>query len=204
VVVSRRSARESEVVHSFLHEVSSSRWSHQTEAALVAAGGTRRLVDVPNFADEEENRIRADALRRVRGWGTNEGMFSGFPTDVEWWRGSLEPPEVERLRYVDYSYWNALSGGSRRVADVARTLQERQLPGWLAEMGTDWCFELAEEYRRGLETPELIVLATPDLESLVVVEGHVRITGIVLSGVYRSRFPKAFIGTSAHASEWMP
>ena len=52
-------------------------------------------------------------------------------------------------------------------------------------------------------TPDIIVLGTPDFASLVVVEGHVRITGMVLSGVYRRRLVSAFIGTSDHAVEWM-
>lgn len=200
----RREAQAAEVIHAFLREVSSARWSAQTEAALVAAGGNRQLVDEPDFSNDRENLVRADALRRARGWGANERMFSGFPTDVEWSHGELEPADIERLRYIDYSYWNALSGGSRRVVDVAETLREERVPEWLAAMGTDWCVDLAAEYRAGLVTPEIIVLGTPDLASLVVVEGHVRITGIVLSGVHLDRPPAAFIGTSPDAQEWMP
>lgn len=204
MVARRREARETEVVHAFLREVSSARWSDRTEAALIAAGGSRRLVDDPDLDDEQQNEIRARALRLARGWNTDEGMFRRFPSDVAWSHGALEPAEVERLRYIDYSYWNGLSGGSRRVVDVAAALEEERVPAWLVAMGTRWCSDLAEEYRAGLVTPEIIVLGTPDLSSLVVVEGHVRVTGIVLSGVYRRRWPTAFVGTSVHATEWMP
>jgi hypothetical protein len=108
------------------------------------------------------------------------------------------------LRYIDYSYWNELSGGSRLVVDVGPTLAGGRLPVWLARMGTEWCHELAESYRGGLQTPDVIVLTTPTLDPITVVEGHVRITGIVLSGVYLQRAVPAFVGISARAGEWMP
>lgn len=191
-------------MHAFLRELSSERWGDRTAEALVAAGGGPGLVEHPDLGDDGENAIRIEALRRARGWGTGEGMFRDFPSDIEWSHGALEPAEVERCRYIDYSYWNELSGGSRRVVDVGPTLQANRVPQWLADLGTAWCWELAAAYRAGLVTPDLIVLATPDLASLVVVEGHCRITGIVLSGVYRQRWPEAFIGVAADAERWMP
>jgi len=204
MVAGLRRSDEAEVIHAFLREADSERWARITEAALLAAGGTRQLVDRPDFSDQRENAIRAAALRSSRGWGDDVGMFQGFPTEVDWWHGELEPPEVERLRYVNYSYWKALSGGSRRVIDVEATLRRRQVPDWLNEMGTDWCYEIAQEYASGLVIPDIIVLGTPDLSSLVVVEGHRRITGIALSGVFRQRGIGAFIGTSVGAAAWMP
>ena len=143
MVLRLRSATENEVVHAFLREVDSERWAPAVTAALKAAGGSRDVVDHPNFADDEQNSIRRQALAKARGWGHDVGMFKDFPTDVEWSHGQLEPADVERLRYVDYSYWNALSGGTRRVIDVEATIRQGRMPEWLVDIGTGWCDELA-------------------------------------------------------------
>lgn len=198
-----RRVTEDEVIHAFLHEVESERWREVTTSALVNAGGSIRLVTHPNLADPKENQVRRAALAAARGWGQNTRMFQGFPADVEWWHADLAPDEVERIRYIDYSYWNELSGGSRRVVDVERTIRGGGLPDWLAQMGTDWCFDLAEAYRNGLQTPDIILLTTPEFDRFTVVEGHARITGLVLSGVHRQRPIPAFVGVSP-ASDWMP
>jgi hypothetical protein len=131
-------------------------------------------------------------------------MFENFPTDVVWAHAELATDDVERIRYIDYSYWNELSGGSRRVIDVERTIRDGAIPEWLAEMGTDWCRELAEAYRNGLRTPDIILLTTPEFDRFTVVEGHVRITGLILSGLHRKQAIPAFLGVSERASEWMP
>lgn len=80
------------------------------------------MVTHPNLADPKENHVRRSALAAARGWGRNTRMFQGLPADVEWWHAELATDEVERIRYIDCSYWNELSGGSRRVVDVERTI----------------------------------------------------------------------------------
>lgn len=199
-----RRATEDEVIHAFLHELQSERWSDVTTSALEAAGGSALLVTNANLDDAKENAIRRAALAAARGWGQSTRMFQGFPTDVEWWHGELNTGEVERIRYIDYSYWNELSGGTRRVVEVERTLRDGTVPDWLAKMGTDWCVELAEAYRNGLHTPDIILLTTPEFDRFTVVEGHVRVTGLVLSGVHRQQAVPAFLGASASADDWMP
>lgn len=73
----------------------------------------------------------------------------------------------------------------------------------MAQMGTDRRFDLAEAYRNGLQTPHIILLTTPEFDRFIVVEGRVRITGLVLAEVHRQRPIPAFVGVSAD-SDWMP
>jgi hypothetical protein len=46
---------------------------------------------------------------------------------VDWYHGVLQPDTLSRVRFIDYSYWNELSGGSRRPVDVLPTLRSGRL-----------------------------------------------------------------------------
>jgi hypothetical protein len=117
-----RPADESEVVPAFLRgELTSDRFGDDVRRALVEAGGLD-LVRNPDLDSEEENRARERALSAAKGWRDAE-LFEGFPETVEWYYGVLQPDELERVRFINYSYWNRLSGGSRCPADVLPTLR---------------------------------------------------------------------------------
>jgi hypothetical protein len=134
--------RESEVVLTFLRgELNSGRFGDAVKNAIVEAGGID-LVANPDLDSAEENTARENALSMARGWPKAE-IFEGFPKEVEWFRGVLAPADLERVRFIEYSYWNELSGGSRRPIDVLPTLRAGKLPKWLAELDTSWCFEFA-------------------------------------------------------------
>jgi hypothetical protein len=40
---------------------------------------------------------------------------------VDWYHGVLQPDEFSRVRFIDYSYWIELSGGSRRPRSPRRS-----------------------------------------------------------------------------------
>lgn len=196
-----RSAAESEVVLAFLRgEMDSERSGGDVRRALADAGGLQ-LVRTPDLDSEEENRAREAALAAARGWPDTE-LFEGFPEKVEWYHGVLQPDQLERVRFIDYSYWNALSGGSRRPADVLPTLRAGRLPTWLAELGTDWCFEFAAQLAAAEAVDDLIVMATPDLGDLVLLEGHARLTAIFVGGLQRRLTVRAYLGLSATLAQW--
>ena len=113
-----RPADEAEIVLAFLRgELQSPRFGHAVASALNGVGGLD-LVTNPDLNSERENEARAKALRTARGWGSGEGLFAGFPSDISWVCGIFDPEELEAIRYINYSYWVALSGGSRKPADV--------------------------------------------------------------------------------------
>jgi hypothetical protein len=127
-----RPVTEAEVVLAFLRgELDSDRFGDDVKCALAEVGGLD-LVQSPALDSELENRARERALSAVRGW-RDAGLFEGFPEEVEWYHGVLSPGELERVRFIDYSYWNELSAGSRRPADVLATLRAGRLPGWLTD-----------------------------------------------------------------------
>jgi hypothetical protein len=196
-----RPASEPEVVLAFLRgELDSHRFGNDVRRALLDFGGLG-LVERPDLDSEEENRARERALAAARGWPDAE-VFEGFPENVEWYHGVLPPDELERVRFIDYSYWNELSGGSRRPRDVLPTLQAGKLPRWLTRLGTGWCFEFASELATAEAVNDLIVMATPDMSELVLLEGHARLTAIFVGGLQRRLSVRAYLGLSAQVSQW--
>jgi hypothetical protein len=196
-----RPVGEPEVVLAFLRgEIDSERFGAGVRAALAEVGGSR-LVRHPDLDSDLENLARARALATARGWREG-GMFEGFPERVDWYHGVLPPDVLARVRYIDYSYWNELSGGSRRPADVLATLRSGRVPQWVTELGTDWCFQLAALLGGVESVGDLIVMATPGLERLVVLEGHARLTGVFVGGL-EDRVPvRAYVGVSAAIDRW--
>ena len=196
-----RPATESEVVLAFLRgEIDSDRFGNDVRQAVVDAGGLH-LVRSPDLDSNEQNRARERALAAARGWRDCE-LFEGFPEKVDWYHGVLPPDALSRVRFIDYSYWNELSGGSRRPADVLSTLRSGRLPTWLSELGTDWCFQFAAQLVTAEAVNDLIVMATPDLGELVLLEGHARLTAIFVGGLQRRLTVRAYLGLSAAIEQW--
>ena len=196
-----RSATESEVVLAFLRgELDSGRFGDDIKRGLIDAGGLH-LVQSPDLGSPEENRAREQALSAARGWRDTE-LFDGFPQKVEWHHGVLPPDDLERVRFIDYSYWIELSGGSRRPADVLATLQAGTLPRWLTKLGTSWCLEFAAELATAEVVDDLIVMATPGLGELVLLEGHARLTAIFVGGLQRRLTVRAYLGVSEATKRW--
>jgi hypothetical protein len=196
-----RPATEPEVVLAFLRaEIDSHRFGHDVRQALVGVGGLG-LVRSPDLTSEHENHARERALAAVRGW-RDSGLFEGFPEQVDWYHGVLPPDVLSRVRYIDYSYWRELSAGSRRPADVLATLRSGRLPTWVSELGTDWCFAFAAELAGVEAVDDLIVMATPDLGKLVVLEGHARLTAVFVGRLQDRLVVRAYLGLSPQVEQW--
>ncbi|GAA2590513.1 hypothetical protein GCM10010435_81470 [Winogradskya consettensis] len=191
-----RPAAESEVVLAFLRgELESARFGDDVRRAVADAGGLH-LVRDPDLDSTEQNHARERALATTRGWRDRE-LFEGFPATVDWYHGVLPPEVLSRVRYIDYSYWKELSRGSRRPTDVLATLRSGTLPTWVREIGTDWCFDFTAD-----TVDDLIVMATPDLGELVLLEGHARMTGLFVAGLERRVPVRAYLGVSAAIKHW--
>ena len=94
-----------------------------------------------------------------------------------------------------------------RPADVAPTLRSGRLPAWLRELGTDWCFQFARRLATAEAVDDLIVMATPDLGELVLLEGHARLTAVFAGGCSRGSRSARMSGghrrsSGGAASEW--
>lgn len=102
------------------------------------------------------------------------------------------------MRYIDYSYWNELSGGSRLPEDAARSICANvEVYG----VSNDGFLRAVEALRKGETFLELILIGTsPDV--LIVLEGHVRLTAYLLAWEYEPEELPVLIGISPDFVGW--
>ncbi|RNI21330.1 hypothetical protein [Flexivirga caeni] len=195
-----RDSSEDEMVAWFLRgELASDRFGPRLRAELAAAGLPGELLTDPDLGDEAANRARRDLLGETRGYGRQRDVFDEdfpAPADVHWIRAELSPVELARVRYIEYSYWNELSGGSRLPADAARRVRDGVR---VFGVSNQRFVDAAQAVARGVRFAPLI-LAGPRLDDLVCVEGHLRLTGYALAG-----FPcsvECLVGTADTMGRW--
>jgi hypothetical protein len=188
---------EKEMVASFLAgELSSERFGAVIRAQLAVPGEPEELLTQPDLADPRENEARAAVLAATRGYGQDRELFEFFPSDARWVRALLAPKELAAVRYIEYSYWNEISGGSRLASDAARRIKAGvQAFG----VSNDRFFAAAAAVARGERFPPLIVAGVA-LGELVCLEGNLRLTGHALAA-----FPvevECLVGTAPTLRRW--
>jgi hypothetical protein len=185
---------EDEMVACFLAgELTSSRFGDGIRRALAAAGHSEQLL---TDAGPAANGARRDVLAATRGYGENRDLFEDFPSGVRWIRAVLTPAELARVRYIEYSYWNELSGGSRLPGDAAERIRAGVR---VFGVPNGRFLAAARAVRRGERFAPLI-LAGPRLQDLVCLEGHLRLTAYALAG-----FPvevECLVGTAKTIDRW--
>lgn len=177
-------------------ELTSRRFGSNLRVHLAAAGHTDRLLTRPDLSDAEANSARRALLAATRGYGENRDLFADFPTRVTWTRAVLSAAEMAGVRYVEYSYWTELSGGSRLPIDAAARVRA----GLQAfDVPNDGFLDAAQALIGGERFPPLILVGeTPD--DLVCLEGHLRLTAYALAG-----FPidvECLVGTAPDMGRW--
>jgi hypothetical protein len=169
-----RPASEDDMVAVFLGaEITSERYGSQILDILAGLGQSRDIIEHPDTCDEAANAVRR-VLAAYRRYPDGD-VFTGMPADVSWHHAALTPSELASVRYIDYPYWTDFSGGTRLAADGARRLGslQDQVPGTIYR-------QIGENLRDGRLPPPVIVLGEPGLANLVVIEGHKRLTGLLV------------------------
>jgi len=177
-------------------ELASERFGESIRAALRAEGAEPTVIEQPALDDAAENGVRRRLLAVTRGYGRDEGLFSGFPAEVRWERIVLDEEDVDALLYIAHDYWVELSGGTRRVVDGARNAREGAAPFGVP---SDGFLELADAIGAGAELPEPILVTAGADAPIVVLEGHVRVTAHALA---RRPIGEALLGTSPAITGW--
>ena len=188
---------EDEMVACFLlGELTSRRFGAGIRSALAAVGESEHLLTDADLADPVANRARRDLLAATRGYGENRDVFEDFPARVRWIRAVLTPDELARVRYIEYSYWNELSGGSRLPGDAAKRIRAGVR---VFGVSNHRFVTAARAIRRGERFLPLIV-AGRRRDTLVCLEGHLRLTAYALAG-----FPvdvECLVGTALAMDRW--
>jgi hypothetical protein len=178
-------------------ELTSDRFGAGVRSALARAGLSAAALVQPDLTDESANAARRTMLGETRGFGRDRDLFDhGFPSHVEWMWAELTRSELARIRYIQYSYWDELSGGSRLPLDAAERIRQ----GVRAyDVPNDRFIEASNAIARGASLPPMIFAGT-GYDSLVCLEGHLRLTGYALAG-----FPASLVclvGTAEGLAAW--
>jgi hypothetical protein len=195
-----RPSSEKEMIALFLRtELASDRWRDTLRELLDRAGLPERVITDPDLDDHTENRARRQLLTGHRGYDTRTDYFDGFPDDVRWeWMG-ITPAELAAVRYIEYDYWAELSGGTRLPADAAARIRAGVT---VFGVSSDRPLSMAQAVAAGARFPPLILVTTRPSGGLVVLEGHVRLTALMLCPGRLPPEMEVLVGSSPGMAGW--
>jgi hypothetical protein len=101
-----------------------------------------------------------------------------------------------KVKYLKCEPWIELSGGSRITRDAVRRLNEGKVTHEV--LGRILCVK--DLIDRGVLFPEVILVGESINGELIIIEGHVRITAFLMSGLETEL--AAIVGSSKNISEW--
>ena len=154
-------------------EIVSERFGGRIMALLQRDGMHRNIVEAPDITNVRENAYRRQLLAGYRPY-----VFEELPSHTVWYRALLMREEVANVRYIDYSYWNEISNGTRLPAKAIEAIKAGRV---LYGESTQVFLSVAQALREGAHFPELIVVGTAPDAQLTVYEGHVRLTAYILA-----------------------
>ena len=173
-----RDSSEAEMVFEFLRtEFYSDRFSEQLKKAMNSLSIDDQILLSANLENKEENTLRKELLGEFRGYGRNKELFENFPSQIEWSICSFSKDDLEKIKYIDYSYWNELSAGTRSPLIAAKAVKEGAT---IYGQSTEGFLNAAKYLEDGGLFQNMIFL-TADFNSFVIVEGHLRMTAYALT-----------------------
>lgn len=177
-----RESSENEMILEFLKaESTSERFSGQLKQAMEGLGFDQEIISKADLQSEIQNAQRKKLLGVFRGYGEGRELFERFPTQfTEWSLCSFSELDLENIRYIDYSYWNELSAGTRKPLAAVETVRKGIR---IFDVSNDRFLRAAEYIEGGGTFPKLFFV-TSDYESFVIVEGHLRMTAYALVPKY--------------------
>jgi hypothetical protein len=189
-----RPISEDEMIAVFLRsELDSGRYGEKLHAFLARDGRDERVLREADLADKHENAYRRQLLEEHRAYKRRDGLFGGFPREVDWFRAVLGREEALDILYIDWDWWLRISEGSRRPRDAARRIRAGDVAGVTPEQHAPFT---------EMPQPELIAVTTPAHTPLILLEGHVRLTAYAL---FPDRVPdelEILLGVSEEMTGW--
>jgi hypothetical protein len=194
-----RPITEHEMVAVFLKgELDSPRFRPRLDEVLARLGLDHEVIASPDVEHPEQNDARSLVLGEMHGYQQERSLFRLFPNDVLWERALFDAGDLRQVYYIDYSYWNELSSGSRRPEDGARAIEQGVVVyGQRHELF--WELVVAMKSGARLSTP---IVVTHDRQKLVVLEGHLRLTAYMHAPEFIPDQVEVILGTSRKMTEW--
>jgi hypothetical protein len=177
---------EDEMIVTFVRgELDSGRYGERLRGMLARDG---RTVD-----DLGDAAYARRLFEEYRAYERRDGLFGGFPREVDWFRAELTRDELLDVLYINWDWWLRISGGTRSARVAAARIRAGEVPGSSVEEH--------EAYARQPQA-ELIVATTPAHSPLVVLEGHVRLTAYALFPELVPDEVEILLGVSEEMPRW--
>lgn len=182
-----RNATEAEMVLAFLkEEINSCRFRDDVLKALKECDASEKLIVHGDVANGMENDLREKVLGIYRGYPNRE-IFENYPARIEWKFVRFEAEDLDRLRYISYSYWDELSKGTSKPREAAKTVNDGvEIFG----LSNQYFLDGREALRQGKHFPPIIVL-TDGKGLYILIEGHCRATCYAM-------VPECFAGSEGY------
>ena len=196
-----RQSSEDEMISEYLKaEYSSSRFSENIQEAMQKLSISENIILSPDLQNISENMQRRELLGVFRGYGLNQSMFERFPNVTDWFLCSFSKEDLGKIRYIDYSYWNELSEGTKLPINAVRTIHE----GISVYGQSNEGFINAASYIRNGGVFNKMFFLTGDFENYVIVEGHMRMTAYAIEPDFFSNI-EVIVGKCAsnELEKWM-
>lgn len=187
-----RSSSEEEMISVFLKtEINSERYAVRLKRILDDLEIDISVISDPNIYDNKENVIRKKVLGEYRGYDINIKLFKNFPLINRWDWVLLSKNEIEKIKYIDYSYWNELSNGTRLAKEAVKNIRKGVK---VYNISNDSFIKASNELLNGKEFPPMIILSDLKEDFIVVLEGHLRLTAYMLEPDTITNGLKAIVG----------
>jgi len=167
-----------EMVSVFLiGELNSLRWGKKIEKILITNKIPKKVITEPKIGNKKEDQKRALVLGEFRGYGKKGGLFDDLEKVMAWKRVVLDKEDFLKIKYIDYDYWNEISGKTGLVMDGVKNVK-----AGLEIFGVSnrQYWQVAEVVKNGGKFPNIILLMDTG-KNLKLLEGHVRLTGYLLA-----------------------
>lgn len=166
-------SNENEMVYEFLKmEIDSKRFRNDITKILDELHIAESKITDGNINSDYENNLRAEVLRRFRGWRDSE-MFEDFPIEINWLWTVFDNDDMKKIHYIIYSYWNELSDYTGSPLEAGKTiLSGKKIYG----LPNDDFINGAEMLRNGHKFPPFIFLTDYEESRYIILEGHSRMT----------------------------
>lgn len=158
-------------------EYRSERFSDSLQNAMRELFSDEGIILSADLNSAEENAARRKLLGKFRGYGENRELFENFPDVTEWLVCVFGGDDLSGIRYIDYSYWNELSAGTRSPIKAAETIRRGTR---IYGQSNDDFLKAAEFIKSGGKFLRPVLL-TADMKRFVIVEGHLRMTAYALA-----------------------
>ena len=161
----------------------------------MTTGLNRVVIDYPDLSNDRENTFRATLLSGYRGYNKDELLFKGFPKNIRWSWAALDNKDLEKVKYGNFASWIDDSNGTR----LARVAAERIRSG-ATRSSNAFVVLKACQSSSALEEAPVILVAQKSKDTLVIFEGHVRITSYLVMPITRE--VRCLVGFSEMMSNW--